>query len=77
MPGAQGSTRKVDGSGTIVTLGTPLSSSTPNPPPAMKGLKTIELAGSRENGAIEISLPLRSAASKAGIVSDLPLRSPC
>ena len=67
----------MDGSGTITTLGTPLNSSTPKPPPAMKGLNTIELAVSRVNGAIEISLPLCKAASKAGIISDLPLRSPC
>ncbi len=39
MPGAQGSTRKVDGSGTMVRLGEPVISSSPMPPPGVNEAK--------------------------------------
>ena len=45
-PGAHGSTRKVDGSGTMVRLGEPVISSRPMPPPRVNDEKVRALAES-------------------------------
>jgi hypothetical protein len=46
MPGAQGSTRKVAGSGTTVMFGEPVISSRPSPPPRVNEANVRALAES-------------------------------
>ena len=58
----QGSTVKVPGSGTILTLGLPPRPSIAKPPSGVNGFSTIALAESKKNGAMVISMPDSSAA---------------
>ena len=72
MPGAQGSTRKVEGSGTMVRFGEPVISSSPMPPPWRERGEGARAGGIERRGRdIDVVAARVSADRKAGIVTSL------
>src|SRR5262245_48168876 len=76
-PGAHGSVRKVEGSGTMVRLGEPVISISPIPPPRVNEANVRAFAESSVVVATLMLYPVSSAARNAGTVTALARDAPC
>ena len=74
---AQGSTRKVSGSGTMTTSPAPSNAASPKPPPALHTGNTVLLAVSLASSALVMLTPLAKTPAVSPAISALPRNSPC
>ncbi len=74
---AQGSTRNVDGSGTMTKLPAPAISSRPMPPPAPNTEKTLRCEVSFASKVDVMAMPERIARAVSAATSVLPRSTPC
>src|SRR5258708_2576201 len=77
VSGAQGSTRKVEGSGIISTSAAPCSSGMPTPPPGVNAGKTVLWDVSFSNSVLVTVTPRCSAVFTSETARVLPRNTPC